>query len=157
NGIIKCRLHARYKDPLKPMAGSLGFRCIKLGTTKAPLRLRLMLKDARPPKPLNAYPIHVHRQSFESPGAKEGASHSDGYTSLLGDFENVAFVVIYKPQAAKQDILARVPVPILDDRPVNIALSIQQEAATPLLWAQSNWVERINEVYLTNKGRFNAL
>jgi hypothetical protein len=157
NGVIKCRLHARYKNPLKPAPGSLGFRCIKLGTTKAPLRLRLMLKGARPPKPLNAYPIHAHRQSFESPGAKEGASHSDGFTSLLGEFENVAFVVIYKPQSGKQEPLARVPVPILDDRPVTIALSIQQEAATPLLMAQANWVERINEVYLTNKERFTEL
>jgi hypothetical protein len=157
-GIVKCRLFNRYKDPLKPAPGSLGFRCIKLGTTKAPLRVRLMLKDARPPKPLSAYPIHVHRQSFESNDAKQGASHSDGYSSRLGEFENVAFVVVYKPpQQGKDEVLARVPVPILDDRPVTIALNIKQEKATPLLLAQDNWASRINDVYLTNKGRFQDL
>jgi hypothetical protein len=160
NGVVKCRLFARYKGPLNRAAGSLGFRCIKLGTTKAPLRLRLMLKDARPPRPLNAYPIHVHRQSFESQEKPliQGSSHSDGYTSLLGEFENVAFVVIFKPpQLAKDVVLARVPVPILDDRPVTIAVNIQQENATPLLLAQSHWMEQINDVFLTNKGRFATL
>src|SRR5262249_25375434 len=41
DGVCTCKLFNRHPDPLKEGAGVLGFRCLKIHTTQAPLRLRL--------------------------------------------------------------------------------------------------------------------
>jgi hypothetical protein len=160
NGVVKCRFHHRHRIALRSSTGSL--RCIKLNTLKhRPLRLRLVKYGARTPTGLNGYQIRVQRLGLEpEPGQGiETATNPEGYSGLLGKdkpFDNVAFVLIYHLQK-KNDIIARVPVPILDDRPVVIALNIQQEAATPLEFRLRFWLERISQRLAEDKGLFDEL
>jgi hypothetical protein len=46
-GLLPCKLFHRYKDPLKLTGRVQGYRCVKLGTTTAPLRLQLVDKAGR--------------------------------------------------------------------------------------------------------------
>jgi hypothetical protein len=164
-GKVRCKFFHRYlkssvsdKDK-RP--GSVGFRCIKLSTTKAPLVVRLVEQGAKTLTPLIGYPIYVQRQGFgaETPPADENATNSDGFTRLFGkdkNYDNVAFVRIGDPQK-RDESLARVPIPILDDRPVTIALARKKEAATPLEFRQRTWVNRINARLVEDQGIFKDL
>jgi hypothetical protein len=162
NGVVRCRYFHRYKSSFSnPRPGSIGFRCIKLGTTSKPLVVRLVEQGARTPRPLNGYPIWVQRQGFNeevSDDVEKNATNSDGFTRLLGKkkpYDNVAFVIIRDPKDNNE--LARVPVPILDDRPVTIALALKKEAATPLQFRVRTWVNRINQRLVENQGIFKDL
>ena len=51
DGVCVCRLHARHYESeaasrLAEAPGVLGYRCLKLGTADAPLRLRLVMTAA---------------------------------------------------------------------------------------------------------------
>jgi hypothetical protein len=166
DGTVRCKFFHRYKykedeknkaSLPNPRPGSLGFRCIKLGTTKAPLTVRLVEQGSKTLKPLNGYFITVQRQGFGSEQKPEqNATNSDGFTRLLGKdkfYENVAFVTIHNPQK-REEILARVPIPIVDDRPVVIALALKKEAATPVEFHQRIWVQRINKRLIEDQGIF---
>jgi tetratricopeptide (TPR) repeat protein len=165
NGVVKCRFFHRYKpegdrSSFQGTPGGQGFRCVKLGTTKAPLVVRLVEHGARTVTPLNGYPIYVHRQGFNEEVEKieQTATNSDGFTRLLGKekfYDNVAFIIIRDPENHKE--VARVPIPILDDRPVTIALSRKKEAATPVEFHQRIWVQRINKRLVEDAGIFRDL
>jgi hypothetical protein len=160
NGVLKCRFYHRHKDPFKATPGSKGFRCMKLATIKAPIRLRLVQYGAKTPTGLIGWPVYVRRQGFDKESKEDqNATDSDGFTKLLGKarpFENIAFVVINNPANAEKanQPAARVPIPILDDRPVVIALDVKKEAATPLELRQRFWVRRINDRLVENQGLF---
>ena len=162
SGVVRCRFFHRYKSSFSnPRPGSVGFRCIKLGTTSKPLVVRLVEQGARTPRPLNGYPIYVQRLGFnpENPEGEQNATNSDGFTRLLSKdkpYENVAFVIIRNPQN-REEVMARVPIPILDDRPVTIALALKKEAATPLEFRQRTWVNRISQRLVEDQGIFKDL
>jgi hypothetical protein len=163
NGTVRCKFFHRYlNDSVShPRPGSLGFRCIKLGTSKAPLTVRLVELGARTLTPLNGYVIEVQRHGFnpETPKGEQNATNSDGFTRLFGkdkNYENVAFVTIFNPQK-RDEKLARVPIPILDDRPVTIGLTRKKEAATPLEFRQRIWIQRINQRLVEDQGIFRDL
>jgi hypothetical protein len=161
SGVVKCRFFHRHIFSFNnPTPGSKGFRCIKLATTKAPLRLRLVEWSQRGLTPLNGYKVVVHRQGFGLDRGEETATNSDGFTKLFGgkeNYDNVAFVQIYDPAKQGKEVLARVPVPILDDRPVIITLRPKKEAATPLELRLGFWVKRINDRLVENQGIFTEL
>jgi hypothetical protein len=162
NGVVKCKFFHRHPIALsRPTPGSMGFRCIKLGTTKAPLRLRLVQFGARPTtKGLIGYKVRVQRQGFgDEAGAIEKATDSEGFTGVLGkteEFDKVAFVLIYNREK-RDEILARVPVAIVDDRPIVIAINAQREPLTPLELRQRYWIGRINSRLLEDQGIFAEL
>jgi hypothetical protein len=160
NGAVSCRFFHRYK--LSARGGAAGYRCIKIATMTGPLRVRLLQQGARTPRGLNAYTVYVQRQGFEKePDAPSLATNTEGLTGLFGagrekPFENLAFVVIFDPKKSNKPV-AQIPVPILDDRTVSLALNADQEAATPLELRLGFWVRRINDRITEDEGIFAEL
>jgi hypothetical protein len=161
NGVVKCRFFHRHPIALsRPTPGSMGFRCLKLGTTKAPLRLRLVQYGARPTRGLIGYVVSVQRQGFNPEAGPIGkATDSEGFTGVLGKtapFDKVAFVLIYDLEK-RDKVIAQVPVAIVDERPIVVALDIKREALTPLELRQRYWVGRITSRLLEDQGIFAEL
>jgi tetratricopeptide (TPR) repeat protein len=110
DGVIPCRMFHRYDEPLP--RGALGYRCVKLGTTTAPLRLRLLDAGGAPQK--NAA-LQVFARAVDFPdGDKEAeqAINHDGVFVSRRPFANVAFVRVLIGNRR----VARIPVELLDDR-----------------------------------------
>ena len=102
DGICVCRLYFRHVNPLGN-ASFAGFRCVKLGTTRGPVSLRLAQKNpqgtAAPAEPLT---LIVRRYGFEGEQGSllEEAARPDGSfdTASKGEagvFDHLAFVSIY--------------------------------------------------------------
>jgi hypothetical protein len=147
-GTLTCRLFNRHAKPLDEGPGVIGFRCVKLDTTKGPLRLRLMDATAKVPTPKPNQQVHVRRYGFTAEDGQrvEGATDADGYfsTERAGDrgvFDNVAFISVL----SDNQVRVQVPVPIHDDRPVSVAVNIQQEAGLQLTVRRDLWERQIYE------------
>ena len=126
-GVCKCRVFERYQR--RP--GAAGYRCLRLHTIKAPLRLRLMERNAATPTPVRDLRIEVRRNSFEKKDEPEPViqdfSNPDGYfpQQVVKEnvFENIAFVTVdIKPRAL-------VPVPIVGDAPVLVRVVVKEAPA----------------------------
>lgn len=159
DGKLKCRLYHRHANPLAERPGSLGFRAVKLGTTSGPLRLRLVRYDPKAPTSLANMPVIVRRHGFEGEDGhkQEGATDSDGFyqTDREKPFDGIAFVSIIDRDTQKD--AARVPVAIVDDRPVVVPLSIKAETVAPLQLRRNLWVQRLYDVLLTDRELFKDL
>ena len=115
-GRCRCRLLHRYPDPLAGGPAILGYRCLKLGTTEAPLRFRLVDDKGLPQ---GAKRIKV---SGEGGPAADRSTDAGGFSPPegLGPYRNVAFVQVFA--AGEQPLSAPIPVEILDERPVVLRL-----------------------------------
>src|SRR5207302_275911 len=77
-GICICQLWNRYKNPLARGQDVVGFRCLKLWTTEAPLRLRLV-RDKKTGLPLTGFTVRVSRHGFQPEGSAQARLGSDGF------------------------------------------------------------------------------
>jgi hypothetical protein len=108
SGKCGCRLLTRYKDPLRPGAGIAGYRCIKLGTTEARLRLRFL--DERTLDPIPSLRVTFAQHRFEPQSADEAATDGAGFVESRQAYRNVGFVQAYSGAKPR----AQMPVAILD-------------------------------------------
>jgi hypothetical protein len=122
SGVCRCRLYQRYKQSLNGGPGVLGYRCIKLGTIEAPLHLRFV--DEKTRRPLGDQAVTVARTSFEAKPDEEHASDADGLVTTRALYSNLAFVRVVSGATVR----ARIPVPVVDTRPVLIPISVQVES-----------------------------
>ena len=108
-GGVLCEMLNRYENPLGTPA-ALGFRCVKLGTISAPLKLQLVDHNGAPWK---AAPLQVlARADGYPPGNFEGdrTINRDGIFTSKAVFTNVAYVRVLMGA----NNIARFPVEILD-------------------------------------------
>jgi hypothetical protein len=166
-GVCKCRLLHRYDNPLPSGPGVLGYRCLKLGTTEAKLRFRLVDFKGTPRTGL---PISVSRDDFGSEPKESHAIDADGFTETDGLYKNVAFVQVLNKNGTA---LAQIPVEILGDRPVVCFLDVNEKTEKlgqfeldrkylvgrldESLLAVSGLVGELNDLARTNKSRADAL
>jgi tetratricopeptide (TPR) repeat protein len=147
NGVCVCQLHHRYKDPassLEEGRGILGYRCLKLSTGRAPLRLRLVQANGRGAA-VPSQRVDFRHQGFsgEDLTKVQGATDADGYfsTEKAGDrglFDGVAFVTVISVKTA----FAQIPVPIYPDgRTVTIPLNVNPAGgAQQLTFRRDLWI-----------------
>jgi hypothetical protein len=141
--VCQCRLLYQYKDPLPVSAGVLGYRCLKLGTTRAPLRLRVVTND-KLRIPLSARNVLINPRGFDSrPALDHMTTTSDGLVQSGNYYENVAFVSVY----ASGIPLARIPVEIIDGLTVTCPVGVGGEAETKgqLYQRRERWLRRLND------------
>jgi hypothetical protein len=142
--VCQCRLLYQYKDPLPVSAGVLGYRCLKLGTTRAPLRLRVVTND-KLRIPLSARNVRINAREFDS---RQSLDHmtttSDGLVQSGHSYENVAFVSVF---ASGGILLARIPVEIIDGLTVTCPVGAGGEAETKgqLYQRRERWLRRLND------------
>jgi hypothetical protein len=151
NGVCTCQLFNRHPNPLQQGPSILGYRCVKLTTTRAPLRLRLVQANARTSTPVPNQQIHVRRQGFtgEDLTRVQGTTDGDGFFSTdkegdKGVYDGLAFVSVVNGN----NLMAKIPVPIFDDRTVVIPVNISADTTVQLTLRKELWVGQVYESLL---------
>ncbi len=132
-----CRVFWRY-DP--PRDGRGGFRCVKLGTVeKTPVRLRLFqaLPDNRVGVLKDSLKVEIRHKGFQGEDAgtiSKQTGDADDAVDTTGEkdglFDHAAFVSVL---GTDKGLKARIPIPLLDDQPVVLAINVSEDPNTSLL------------------------
>jgi hypothetical protein len=161
DGACVCRLFQRHADALAGGAGVLGYRCLKLGTARGPLHLRLVKARARSLTPPDqSLEVHVRRDGFQGKAhVYQGVTDADGFFRTDRDpanaavFDHAAFVSVLSGGEVK----AQIPVPIVDERTVVVPVSITADPAADLLVNRDRLVTELNESVLVYTDLFKDL
>jgi hypothetical protein len=142
-GRCSCLLLHRRENALGPVYGLEGHRCIKLGTTEGPLRVRVTSDDKLLPVPLNGRQVLFRDEGFAADIVERRSTNADGLVQPDHRFRRIAFVQIFDGSTA----LTQVPVPILDERTVSIPVSahIEGEQRSQLMVERDRWKSRVYE------------
>jgi hypothetical protein len=153
SGKCGCRLLTRYKDPLRQEPGIAGYRCIKLGTAEARLKLRFL--DERTLDPVPSLRITFAQQGFEPQSSDEAATDGAGYVESRQAYRNVGFVQAYS--GAK--LRAQMPVAVLEDRLVvcRMAPAGESEAVGLLDQDCERFLQHLREGVLKENERITEL
>jgi tetratricopeptide (TPR) repeat protein len=124
-GAYQCTVLTRYQTALPTAGGVIGYRCMKLGTVKAPVAVRLMASDGTLYRTASTVNVRAGDTGFPDPAAPDpkdvcnfhaGTAQFRTQRALAG----VACVTVgVGPTQAKQ-----FPVPILSDDPITIPFDI---------------------------------
>jgi hypothetical protein len=121
-----------------------GARCIKLGTTRGPLRLRLLKEDARVTTPEPKVQFQVSMQSFKDEKRELRTTDKDGRYSTEKDgfvYDQVAYVGIrYHGQ-----LLTQVPVPILEEGYYDCRVNLTPDPLAQVAFNVNLWNDRLYE------------
>jgi hypothetical protein len=129
-------IYRKQANPLKTPAGELGFRCIRLATIVGPMRLRLV--DDRGQPHTRTLQVRVHPEKFLTdinPQEEVLEPERGGLYTSKRSYENMCYVRV----VTGTQMIARIPVEILDDRPVTVevGLSLEQEVRGQLMYKRS--------------------
>jgi hypothetical protein len=146
DGKCLCNL---FQGEAKALPPGQTFRCVKLGTTRAPLRIQIFKRDAPTPRtPAPNLQIHVRKQGFkEDEKPEEGTTDGQGFFSTDQRklvYDNVAFVSCM----VNNRLRAQFPAPIYDQGVKIFRVSVSQDAATQLALDCRLWEERMYEIDL---------
>jgi tetratricopeptide (TPR) repeat protein len=123
-GSARCSVLTRYQTALPKTGGVIGYRCMKLGTVKAPVALRLVSAEGKVYGTASAVTVRASDTTFPKPDVQDLKGKDDGCTFDPGTKQfntqrplaNVACVTVWRvPTEAKQ-----YPVPILNGEPISI-------------------------------------
>ncbi len=158
DGVCVCKLYSRYRDPLEP--GAVGYRCVHLPTTRTPLRIRVVRRNAPMAGEEDPRSIQVRRRGFTDNVAAAGATDADGvFTTARGKesvlFDHLAFVTVLTPP--NDQVNARVPVPLLDDRTVTLTVDIKEGDDLQLAIRREQWVTQAYESLFVLADQFKLL
>ncbi|GIW79397.1 MAG: hypothetical protein KatS3mg105_1204 [Gemmatales bacterium] len=106
-GTCRCRVLQRYRDSLGEAPGLLGFRCIKLGTIRNAVRLRLVDDRLRP---LAGFQVLFFRSSFDVEPVEETTTGANGMASSTKRFDGLVLVQVKNGGV----VLARFPLALVD-------------------------------------------
>jgi tetratricopeptide (TPR) repeat protein len=125
DGTLRCAVLTRYQNAMPTGGGVVGYRCMKLGTVKAPVAIRLVGSDGTVYKTASAVTVRASDSGFPAPGAADAKDvcNADPRTAQFRSqraLANVACVTVaLGPTQAKQ-----FPVPILGAAPITIPFDI---------------------------------
>lgn len=161
NGVCLCCFFHRYRVP-----SIAGYRCIKLGTVQAPLRLRWIRKV---PGTLNHKPldlpitVDIHRYGFdgeEATGLHNKSVDRNGVLETVSDgdrgvFRNVAFVRV---TGGIDGPKPRVPIALVDDQPIFIEIDNASTDVDILFSVQkANWRNNVADCLQIQANLFKRL
>jgi hypothetical protein len=158
DGLVRCRLHHRYE-----LGNIVGDRCLLLGTTRGPLRLRFVQEKTRGVQtPLDrVLTLVVRRSGFSGEDTTLLATSTDvkGWveTTREGDkgvFEDVAFVSV---TGGMPKPLPNVPVAILDDRPVIVPVNVADQATVQFAARRANWERKVDDSWMVQVSLFQEI
>jgi hypothetical protein len=138
DGACSCKL---FPPQQRPLVGA-GYRCLKLGTVKAPVRVRVVEAGRQPPRAPENVVIYIGRTGFTRADSDAHVPDPDGFYSTEKEkedkalYEGVAFVTV--TQAGQ--VRTQVPLALVDDRTITIPIKLGGEPSEFLtnrrLWEQ---------------------
>jgi tetratricopeptide (TPR) repeat protein len=154
DGICRCQLFNRKMNPLQMGATVVGYRCLKLGTATAPLRLRLVNEADR--TPLAGQAVTISANDFGPKPKEEHSTQADGTIQSKESYQNIAFVRVLD---AGGDVRAKIPVAIFGDRTVDCLLKKNRQEEELGDWnsKRKRWQERIYDSHLAVNELFQEL
>lgn len=116
-GRAECRVLTAFGEPFRTGRGVLGFRCVKLATTTAPLTVRLLDPAGKPPPPGNLIQVRASDIDFlpRSDGRDRLTSEAGVYRTGR-PLRGVACVVISVGTVGEE----RFPIPVTGPGPVTV-------------------------------------
>jgi hypothetical protein len=150
DGMCGCRLWHRYR-----LGSIVNCRCLKLGTTRAPLRIRFVqdryaqdrAQQARSPLS-RTVGVDIRRTGFEGEKVTKLYKSTDAAgwinTAQEGDkgvFEDIAFISVVNGIPAQP----RIPVPIIDDRPILIPVQVDDDEGTLFAMDRVTWEQNVSD------------
>jgi hypothetical protein len=147
-----------------PRGAVAGFRCIKLGTTRGPLQVRLVQvkPDGSPGELLSTPTLVVRRHGFTGekdtllelqPARNKVNSYDTTNRGDKGQFDGVAFVTVTLSGEPK----AQIPIVILDDQPVVVPVSLTEKDTEPIEYRKGSWKQSVIDSYRVQAETFNEL
>ncbi|MFL5241935.1 MAG: hypothetical protein ACJ8FY_07485 [Gemmataceae bacterium] len=143
-GASVCQLLAREGSTLAAAGGpGQGIRCIRLATTRGPLRLRLLKEGSRPPIPEPKVQLQVRSHSFKDEANEAMSTDKDGRTldSKGGVYDQVAFVNVY----SQGNLLEQLPVPILEEGYFDYYINLKPKPLYQTTFNLELWNRRLYE------------
>ncbi len=142
-GVCECKVLHRYQNPLPEGPTIRGYRCLRLATTKAPVRLHFF--SEKPGQTLIGLQVMVSQNGFkDDAGAEQLSIEAGGYVQTDRSFENVAFVRVLVSGRQTQ---VQLPIAIVGDRTVDCPMNpdpLGQELSE-LEWRRDRWVRQLYE------------
>ena len=160
DGLCVCRLYYRQGNPFS--AGNFaGFRCVKLGTTRGPVRLRLAAEGTSAGEPVV---VQVRRFGFQaeegtklSEDKQVGAVFDTAGKGEEGSYDHMAFVSIMASNQVTPRV-PRLPFPILTDQPLPVKVPPVGSSSGSLGHYQVNrWTREVTDSYLVQTSLFKRL
>ena len=144
-----CRLFQPREGPLR--GGVDGYRCLKIGTGRFPVRMRVVQVATQPGQEPEEKPrlVDIRQHGFEGKAELQGTTSSRGdyETVRLGEyglFDHVAFVSI-KLDGTRE---ARVPIPLVADRVETIPVSDAGQDNEMFRFHRDGWMRKVADSYL---------
>jgi hypothetical protein len=126
DGTLKCAILTTWKNALPMTGGVAGYRCMKLGTTDAPLTVRLVSADGAAQKSAGLVSVRANETGFKGPpDAKDSFDFKDGLYRSARPLANVACVVVSLSGGEGSQF----PVPILGTDPINLPFETDPKKA----------------------------
>ncbi|HZV07539.1 MAG TPA: hypothetical protein VE999_20810 [Gemmataceae bacterium] len=144
DGVCECRFFHRYRIT----GGIVGYRCIKLGTVRAPLRIRWVQGGTKGRgKPLNQQiSVDIRRYGFEGEEKLPKESNLDGVMETVRDkngvFDNVAFVRV---TFGLGDSKPQIPIALCDDQPISIEVDPPKDSDSLFAYQKTQWQAEVAE------------
>ncbi len=162
DGVCICKLYHRYRISLEN-AGFAGFRCVKLGTTRGPVRLLLTQQNPSGTGSGEKLTLTVRRFGFvgeEGTSLRDPAQPDGSFDTTrpneTGLFNHLAFVTV-QGGAARAVRIPQLPVPILTDRPLEVEVPAAAEGNDLLRFQREEWTRNVTDSYLVQANLFRRL
>jgi hypothetical protein len=147
-GVCRCRFWHRYaQDVLSEGQGTLGYRAIRLPTTKAALKVQVL--DDTTLQPLDGVGVRVQLYD-ETAEPMEPKMNRDGVATISGSFTHLAWVQVLFDKNA----VAQFPVALIEGRTVVARVKAQpdRESLVPLEARRDVWLRRVyDEVRMSSE------
>jgi hypothetical protein len=139
DGACTCKFYRRFPgDTLSDQPDVLGYRCLRLATVAAPLRLRLL--DTESHAPHNGWQVHVSSTGFDH-DTKNFATKDDGTVPTDESYRHAAFVTVLD----QGKVRARLPIAMLGDHQIDCFIDRDPaaEAEGQKRLRRDRWLRRI--------------
>jgi hypothetical protein len=154
DGVCVCRFFHRRK-----VGSIVGYRCLKMATTTAPVRLRVaqLKPDGSAALLQDPLMVQVRRNGFDkdAPAFEQATDPAGAFETLQRGgqkvlFDNVAFVTILKDRKP----LAQVPLALVEDRTVSLAVPVTNDPGALLAERRDAWMRDVFDSYLVQTSIF---
>ena len=124
DGSLRCAVLTRYQTALPTAGGVVGYRCMKLGTVRAPVAVRLMASDGTVYKTASTVSVRAGDTGFGNPAVpdqKDACKFHAGTAQFRSDRPLAGVACVTVSLGSQSKLFA---VPILSDDPITLPFDV---------------------------------